>query len=793
VALQKHAGVVGGPQHSTGLGWPTPDTASGLRRTTTAAAAAPASAAGTYSLFATPSTRTNAPLYAPPPQQQQQQQQQQQLQGPLRHSASSIRYSDIDRVRSVPPGGAGAALMQRASPPAFPAMHPTCSMTMSGSAVVSGVEVDAQSDVVCAAEAAPYLCAFHEECQSLLALLNAPPAQPRCAVVAEGPAPLPPSPVAQWLQQPPLRETSAAAFDVAVPGMSGVVSALRPAPVAPAMASSATTAATPRPTPPPADVPQAASSTSSPSPVAVAPPGNAKTEPTGVTTISNATTTYAQLMAEMDKLALLLHEENDASTEHGSGRGSPLSGVSESPAHSTASPPTSAGDGGRETPEKQARPPHAGSHTKCSDEGPPRRRQQQQRLSPASRLAPSPVELVAYPSNSFWPTQLLKWVVFLVEKKLSVLRRIEAFEDARGLRRRNSTTDASTAEVGTVSEGSTAVKVADAVLCLLRSLDPAASDVEGWTSGQQRHLCTRVANALAELTSAEEVVVADLLNDAAAGATMEREGMKGATLSAAAKESGGQLSALVTTPPPPSTPPQAACLLPPEYRRDMLETIALLENISRENKALKVQMASTQEELKTLHNAVQGERDAKHDVAAHLERVAAQNSDLASRLRDTEAKLHAAEAEAEANMKAKSNVQENVLLREQLDRQTANLRDVRRELDDAKEESDTLRRTVLQLRDALVRHRAVIDLLTRHRRGRQHGGSASAVRPAISPQMSSRPESPPMQLIEDILSGVRDAPSSTSTTPSRSVIEAGGEEEATYNVSDEHSSDTYYL
>lgn len=819
-----------------GPGWPAPDTANAQRRS-----------AG-FSALVTPSTRTNAPLYAPPlPQQihQHPQQHQHLLQPPPQHqqqqpTSSSIRYSDIDRVRSVP----AAALPQRVSPP----------FTSSGPTTVGGVDVDVQSDVVRASEAAPYLCAFQEECQSLLALLSAPPPQlpaqpwrspsPETAATALEsvglPARLPPSPYqlagaqpqSHHAQQRPTHEGSTTLSHTASPDLVRAMANLRPAPMAPSYAGTeATSQQTPASTPPPAAVKAATSPAeslpslhASLSPVAAAPATEGVMDASAA---HPASTTYAQLLQEMDELASLLEHEDTASSNHTSestanesqpqeqaslppppAPSRPASKApSQSPADVTASPAATS-ERERETPEKVKRPPppppsSSGRQSRHSSE--PQQVRPQQPPS-RSRLAPSPAMLVTHVPSSFWAAQLLKWIVFLVDKKQRVLRYIQAFESARTPQRRDGAATASAAGAATATgtptsaapgpggesagvdaapaEEAAAVAVADALLELLRSLRSPEGDGEGWTAPgpQQRHVCTRVANKLAELTAAEEAVVAGLLNDAAAGATLERE-----------VGPSGRQSGLVATPQTtlaPALHAAPAAALPPEYRRDMLETIALLEKISQENAGLKRQVADTQDELKTLRREVRGERDAKNEVAAHFDRVAAQNTELAGRLRDAEARLHAAEKEA-----ATRPAPQDDALRDQLDRQTGHLRDVRRELDDAKAESDTLRRTVLQLRDAVVRHRAVIDLLTRHRRGRQQSGGAG------QPSGTGPTDSPPMQLIEDILSGVCDAPSTTATSLSNSVAveedEEGGlledEADGPYSGSDVDSSEMYYV
>lgn len=731
--------------------WPTPDTAVRHHHHQQQQQQTQHHRAAGVSALSAKSTRTNAPLYAPPPQLQ-----------PQRQPTPTIRYSDIDQVRSLTSAtqlphhhaiahsetGAG-------SPGAGPRVLP------SGAAVVGGTEVDVQSDIVRAAEAAPYLCAFQEECQALLALLNAP-------------ARLPPSTAV----------TTAAAIP---PVVATAPDTLPPPPLPHAVSSS----------PPPSSL------SSSPPPVVVA---------TAAADAAPAKTTYAQLLHEMDELASLLqHDDKVEEAEDVTAKaGAALQGRQRQEQQQQPSPPAppstalTSVDVRRETPDQQA---HSASlsavPTPRSEKQEPhdsqsqqsQQQQQQQRFS-SPRLSPSAAELVTHTPIPFWTAQLLKWVVFLIGKKHSLLRRIQSFENTRAPRRRGAATASAcaAAEGGSPPAEASAVRVAEALLRLLRSLVAATrGGLEAWTAGQQRRLCTRVANLLAELTTAEDDVVAELLNDAAAGATMEREGV--ARLIDPLH--GGHPAAVVTKP----SPSPAAAPLPPAYRKDMLETIALLETISQENRSLKLQVMNTQDELKTLRDEVQGERDAKNEVAAHFDRVAGQNSDLTAKLRDAVARLEAAEA------KALPDPQE-AALRGQLDRQTSNLRDLRRELDDAKEECDTLRRTVLQLRDALVRHRAVIDLLTRHRKRRQVGGSET--RPSGSRQASSRPESPPMQLIEDILSGVRDAPSSTSTSltdseaecvagPQRptteAVVSAAGQEEAetSYDVTDEDSSYAYFV
>ncbi|KPI90666.1 hypothetical protein ABL78_0262 [Leptomonas seymouri] len=756
VTLRNNTATTSLPAHAeathgtAGTGWPAPNTGLAQRRTTGVC------------VVSTQSTRTNAPLYAPQPAMELPPASSQHHSLP----ASTVRYSDIDRVQSLP----NAALLHRGSP-----LRGTTRTITPHVVAVDGTEVDAQSDVVCAGEAVPYLCAFQEECQSLLALLSASPAPVRPAVAAP-PGALQPSPYQpvqsshKEVQHPALlaSTTNPTPFSNSL----DAAPTLRPAPVPPELAtlptSLPTTASVAVPlssvSPPP---PPSSSSSLQPSlsPLASAPPESASTAANAAAASPPTSTTYAQLLQEMDELASLLQHDDstDAPPEQHDRQGQQkqrrqLSSSPEGP-HSSASaltsPPTFV-DQDRGTPEKQRRLSRPSSgQINCRPE---------QHPSSTSRLAPSAAELIAPSPSSFWAAQLLKWVTFLIERKQGVLRSIQSFENTRAPHRRGATA-ANSATEEALSRESAAVKAAAGLLQLLRSLNPTASVVEGWTSQQQRQMCTRVANMLAELTSSEETVVADLLNDAAAGATMEREGV----MKQNDARSGGHPSAVSVTPPAP------AVSLPPEYRDDMLETLALLESLSKENEALKLQVMNTQGELRTLRDEVRSGRDARNAIVAHFERVSQQNTDLTSRLRDAEARLREAETQTRANP------QEDVL-RDQLDRQTSNLRAVRRELDDTKEECDALRRTVLQLRETVVRHRTAIDLLTRHRREREH--SEPAARPSSSRQASLRQSSPPMQLIEDILSGACDALSSTLTSATNSE-----EEEEDYDVSNEASSD----
>lgn len=678
--------------------WPAPDTAKTVRRSTGALA------------FSSPSTRTNAPLYAPPPHT-------------TAAENSTAGYSDVSYVQRGR-SAAGTHLFPRPSP---------------SHAVVAGTEVDVQSDVVSVTEAVPYLCAFQDECQSLLAMLRAPSAPSRGASAAALAAMQPPpTPPVLPLPPSPVVSVSTAAREMKREEPSAAAVELRRVPSPP-----------PAPLLPAAGATTATSHLSSLSPVAAA--ASSGQPPADAAAASPPTsTTYAQLLHEMDELASLLQREGSAETSptpspqqppQQQGRVSP-SMHSRSSASTTA--PSTQTEHLRETPEKQTRG------------------RRESRTPSTPRLAPAPGELIGHSSSPFWAAQLLRWVVFLLEKKAGVLRRVQAFENTRAPQRRGAAADA---PADTTTADSSALRISTGLLRLLHSLDVTASHVATWTVQQQRQVCTRVANLLAEVTAAEEGVVADLLNDAAAGATMERE--------------------VVMVQQPPSPSPPASAILPPDYRKDMLETLALLERASSENAALKAEAVRTQGELRTLRDAAKGERDAKREVAAHFDRVAAQNSDLATKVRTLEARLK------EAETTERPTAQEGVL-REQLERQTQHLRDLRREVDEGKEESDSLRRTVLQLRDALVRHRAVIDLLTRHRRAPNEGG----VFVSGSRQTSAGGESPPMQLIEDILSGVREAPSSHSSawwSHTQEEEEGDDGDESLRDRSDEASSDAFVV
>ncbi|KAK7201834.1 hypothetical protein NESM_000250400 [Novymonas esmeraldas] len=408
------------------------------------------------------------------------------------------------------------------------------------------------------------------------------------------------------------------------------------------------------------------------------------------------TVTYAQLMREMDDLADLLADRAEER---------------EQTPRAAALQPTR-----RDLPERAGTPEKLHRSTR--------------RTSPSPLLAPSAAELVHAPASPFWTAQLLKWIVYLVERRQCTLQRLETFEDVRAPDRRGAcAADGADGAEAAAERVPSATRLTHGLLRLLRSLDPATSDVNAWTAAQQRHMCTRAANLLAEMCAAEERVMADLLNDAAAGATLEREGA-------------------VSAP---------AATVPELYRQDMADTIALLEQLSQENTALRRQLTEAHAKAAKHRESAKRERAARAEVGEHVDRLVAENSALTAELREAEAGLRQAEALTRP-------VPQEEVLRNQLERQTLHLRDTLAELNDVRDESDTLRRTVLHLRDTLVRHRAVIDLLTRRRRERERAAAAVARRSGSYRGLSPGPESPPMQLIEDILSGACDPPSSASTS-----------------------------
>ncbi|KAG5486416.1 hypothetical protein LSCM4_07344 [Leishmania orientalis] len=633
-------------------------------------------------------TRANAPLYAPP--------------GAVKAApvllggatppvpAAEPHYSDIAGVRdlsSVPP----------ARQSAFHSYAPAV-------VVVDGTEVDVQSDVVSVTEAAPNLCAFQQECRSLLALLNASSRPRRVAPSPNIPALLSKAPLS------PVADNAAT---------SALEAALRPETQLIAIPSGQAPAST-----------SAEASPSSPSLAS----GRVGVKADTVSTTHS--TTYAQLVKEMDDLASLLKEEEELRGRQSAVPRQPSGAVANLAqgaragvaATETALPSLRATNPLADTPEKLRRPT-AETH----------RRDQSWQPS-VSFLAQGPADVVHAPTGSFWAAQLLKWIIFLVEQRQSALQRIQAFEDARAPGRRGACRGAVTNDLAANLPPSV-IRVTDGLLRLLRSLDPVNSDVDTWTTTQQRHMCTRMANLLAEMTATEEAVMADLLNDAAAGATLEREGT--------AKE----LSTSVAVVSPPVHDVSEA------YRQDMRDTIALLEEVSQENKALKLRIEQVQGEAAKLSDEVERETAAKKELGEYFDGLASENSRLAVELREMEAKLRQAET-------LSKRVSQEEALRNQLDRQTLHLRDVRAELDDAKNESDTLRSTIRLLREALVRHRAVIDLLTRRRRARERSAAAIARQSGSRCSISQRPESPPLQLIDDILAGVCDPP----PTPSSSAL-----------------------
>ncbi|CAJ1017563.1 hypothetical protein, conserved [Leishmania lindenbergi] len=632
-------------------------------------------------------TRVNAPLYAPSGAVKVEPV----LYGgaPPPVSAAQPYYNDISGIqdRSTVP-------LTRQAP----------SRSHAPALVVDGIEVEVQSDVVSISQAAPNLCAFQKECYSLLSMLNAS-SLPRRMAPSPSTAVNPP--------HPPLSVVTDAEATCAV---TGAVRRERQPVIIPLAHASASTLSSAK--------------VSSPSPSLA----GERVEMKASTEDPAHSATYVQLMQEMDDLASLLEGEGElpgqrcaASRQHSVSGTTPAKGArGDYVASMTPVPSARPANSPTDTPEKQCQP--APDTHQCDRSRPPS----------LPLLSPSRGELVNAPTRPFWSTQLLKWIAYLVEQRQSALQRIQAFEDARAPSRRGACASAVADESATTLSPSP-IRVTEEVLRLLRSLDPATGDVDTWTAIQQRHTCTRMANLLAEMTATEEKAMADVLNDAAAGATLELE---------------STVKKLPTTIEATSSPASAVS---EAYRQDMMVTLSLLEQISQENKALKLRVEEVETQATKVREEMEREKAAKEELGKYFDRLAADNSRLTAELSEMEAKLRKTEEVA------KSVSQEEVL-RNQLDRQTLHLRDVRAELDDVKDDSDALRRTILQLRDALVRHRSVIDLLTRRRREREHAAAGVARRSGSRRALSPGIESPFTQLIEDVLSGACDPPSFSSST-----------------------------
>ncbi|KAG5498500.1 hypothetical protein JKF63_02786 [Porcisia hertigi] len=633
-------------------------------------------------------TRVNAPLYAPP--------------GAVK-TVSSLHSC-------VPFPGSVAKhysknVMEVQGLPSATSTHQAPSRSRDAPRVVDGVEADIQSDVMSPSRVSPNLCTFRQECQSLLALLNTSSSPRRAA---------------------PLLSSTAAALDSQIPGLvdgettSDLAGAVR----------------------------QAAHQVTTLSPHESAAELSVSHVP-GVDTKAAATvnpghsTTYAQLLREVNGLVRLVKEEQEhrqqrslATRPDGVTGATPTQGssadiaapVTSLPFMGSATLPTS-------TPEKQY---PAAAKT--------RRHDRMRRSSPSLPLAPSTTELVHAPASPFWAAQLMKWIVYLVERRQSALVRIQAFEVARAPDRHGACAGA-VAEESTASPMPSAIRTAEALLELLRSLDPSTSDVDSWTATQQRQMCTRTANLLAELTTIEERVLADVLNDAAERGAMERE--------RSIKESFATRTASL----------QPASAVSEAYRQDMMDTVALLEQVSQEYSALKHQVEVALGQPTGLTNELTRELSTKAELGPHFDHLAAENNRLTLELNEMKARLRKAEGVAQP-------VPQEEALRNQLERQTLQLRDVRAELDDARSESNALRSTILQLREVLKRHRVVVHLLTRHRPERESAAAAadedgSCKGRAIDPSLL---ESPLMDQIKGILSGACDLPSSSSlASPDRST------------------------
>lgn len=359
----------------------------------------------------------------------------------------------------------------------------------------------------------------------------------------------------------------------------------------------------------------------------------------------------------------------------------------------------------------------------------------------------------------------LKWALFLIDNRLQRLQRVHQHRSA-------ASPSSSTAELSERLAFEAATKAASNTRDALLSLEECVGTVGagglrdlGDVAGLQRHkqLCVTVANGLANLALAEDEVFAKVL-----GSLPEQRLSGDDALNASSSSRPGTPRA--------QTPPQKeaedrSTNESEEVREAFKKTALLLCELKTENTALKDELQDTLRKREKTKRHLKREREEKDKIAQHFNVVAGDNAELHRRVRQLEEELAEQERKCEALMQkggqrpltdeeraaAEARNEEYNRLKAQMERQVSHLQDLRNELLSSERENDTLRNTIGQLRDSLVRHRTVIDLLTRD----QLSPSPLPDRNSVG-RSSPRPErGPPMRLIEGILDGTVSLPSSS--------------------------------
>lgn len=349
----------------------------------------------------------------------------------------------------------------------------------------------------------------------------------------------------------------------------------------------------------------------------------------------------------------------------------------------------------------------------------------------------------------------LRWAAFLAENRQWQLQAIQhRYRGVPLVQQRSIDTANRTAAV--------ALESIAALYRLLISEDQLRGAMApGGVSASEKTLCTAVSNALASLSIADNDMMATVFDCVVAPSASP-----GNPFDAPPVACNGIVPPSLDGSQPQPEPTEGV------YREELKISAMLLRDLQAENTALREELGEVLKKREKTKRHLKREREEKANIAKHFDVVTGDNAELHRRICQLEGELHqlrAADPEDGAERAAQRALAEEerakmqtvrgeyARLAAQLERQTDNVRDLREDLLSSERENDALRRTIGMLRDSLVRHRTVIDLLTRDQAPLTPGADRSTG--SATPQRANG--RPSKQLIEGILAGTISIPSSS--------------------------------
>lgn len=290
----------------------------------------------------------------------------------------------------------------------------------------------------------------------------------------------------------------------------------------------------------------------------------------------------------------------------------------------------------------------------------------------------------------------LAWSQFLLDSRMTQLERIVRYSAAGQL---------------VQTQLRETARVADQAREGIRALtSPVLNDYKN-----RKYHCTVVSNCLSEVIRREDEIFGALLSTADAVATVHAEHGDSADRGTDA------------------------------YRGELRRTAFLLEDLRTENIALHRELAGVERKRQKTKRHLEREREEKRNIGRRFDAVASENAALHRRAQlievecDAGAPTHPISFVSQADHRSALDAmrEEYDRLKSQLDRQMRGVQRLRAELLASEREKDSLRHSITQMRKSLLRHRSVIELVTRRSVDTVDGEDCSAMAPQMEENLIS--------------------------------------------------------